>query len=298
MTLTQTLAGIAYDPQIRGILVVGVGVVVLMGSVYLLLATNLGNRLGFMLALTGFFGWMTILGMFWWIRPSATGPAGDPPKWTVEEVNYGDLGQALLSDAHDLDTSDLPPPADLRKLSVEDFEKVATEEEKFLNEWKLIPESDTAYGEAKATVDAELTNGNYLGIDDSSDYVGTYAFETGGKPGRKSDSVIDRIGNKITNTLRIKSPPHYAIVQVCPTTLDSRPEAAAVGQPPPTLECDEGADVISVVMVRDLGQRRTLPALITLISGLMFGLLCYMLHVRDRVVIEHRSAPLPAPTRG
>jgi hypothetical protein len=298
MTLTQTLAGIAYDPQIRGILVVGVGVVVLMGSVYLLLATNLGNRLGFMLALTGFFGWMTILGMFWWIRPSATGPAGDPPKWVVEEVNYGDLGQAVLSDAHDLDPSDLPSPADLRKLSAEDFEKTATEEEKFLNEWKLIPESDTAYGEAKATVDAELTNGNYLGIAASSDYVGTYAFETGGKPDRKSDSVVDRIGHKITNTLRIKNPPHYAIVQVCPTTLESRPEAAAVGQPPPTLECDESADIISVVMVRDLGQRRTLPALITLISGLMLGLLCYMLHVRDRVVIEHRSAPLPAPTRG
>jgi hypothetical protein len=298
MTLTHTLAGIAYDPQIRGILVVAVGVVVLMGSVYLLLATNLGNRLGFMLALTGFFGWMTILGMFWWIRPSATGPAGDPPKWVVEEVNYGDLSQAILDKARDLDPSDLPSPADLRVLTPAKFEDVATEEEQHLHEWKLIPESDTAYGEAKAVVDAELTNGNYLGIAASSDYVGTYAFETGGKPERKGDSMLDRIGYKITDTLHITSPAHYAIVQVCPTTLDSRPEAAAVGQKPPTPECDESADTISVIMVRDLGQRRTLPALVTIISGLMFGLLCYMLHVRDRVVIEHRSAPLPAPTGG
>jgi hypothetical protein len=30
----------------------------------------------------------------------------------------------------------------------------------------------------------------------------------------------------------------------------------------------------------------------------MFGLLCAMLHARDRVVAEHRSAPLPAPTGG
>lgn len=299
MTLTHTLAGIGWDPQIRGILVVAVGVVVLMGSVYLLLATNVGNRLGFMLALAGFFGWMTILGLFWWIKPSATGPAGDPPKWVVEEVNHGDLSQAILGEAHDLDTSDLPSPAELRELTPEQFEEVAVEEEQFLNEWKLIPESDTAYGEAKAVVDAELTNGNYLGLDASSDYVGTYAFETGGKPSRDGDSVLERIGHHITNTFaHPTSPPHYAIVQVCPTTLDSRPEAALPGQAPPTPECDESADTISVIMVRDLGQRRTLPALITIISGLLFGLLCYMLHVRDRVVAEHRSAPLPAPTGG
>jgi len=299
MTLTHTLAGIAYDPQIRGILVVGVGVVVLMGSVYLLLGTNLGNRLGFMLALAGFFGWMTILGMFWWIRPSATGPAGDPPKWVVEEVNYGDLGQAILDKAHDLDTSDLPEPADLRALTPDQFEDVAAEEEQFLQEWKLVPESDTAYGEAKAVVDAELTNGNYLGIDASSDYVGTYAFETGGKPEREGDSMLDRVVYKVTDTFaHPTSPTHYAIVQVCPTTADSRPEAAAPGERPPTPECDESADTISVIMVRDLGQRRTLPALITIISGLLFGLLCYMLHVRDRVVVEHRSAPLPTPTGG
>ena len=299
MTLTNTLAGIAYDPTIRGILVVVVGVVVLMGSVYLVLATNLGNRLGFMLALAGFFGWMTILGMFWWIRPSATGPAGDPPKWEVEEVNYGDLGQAILEKAHDLDTSDLSSPADLRELTPDQFEEEAAKEERFLHEWKLVPESDTAYGEAKAVVDAELTNGNYLGIDASSDYVGTYAFETGGKPERKGDSMLDRIGYKVTDTFaHPTSPAHYAIVQVCPTTADSRPEAAAPGERPPTPVCDESADTISVIMVRDLGQRRILPALVTIISGLMFGLLCYMLHVRDRVVVEHRSAPLPAPTGG
>jgi hypothetical protein len=298
MTLVNTLAGIGWNPEIRGLLVVVVGVVVLMGSVYLLLATNIGNRLGFMLALTGFFGWMVILGLFWWIRPSATGPAGSPPKWVVEEVNYGDLQQAILTEAHDLDTSELPSTEDLRELTPAQFEDVAVEEEKLLNEWKLIPESDTSYGEAKATVDAELTNGNYLGIDASSDYIGLYAFETGGKPERSGDSLVDRIGHKITNTLRITHPPHYALIQLCPTTLDSRPEAAEPGQPPPTLECDRDADVISVVMVRDLGQRRTLPALITTISALLFGLLCYMLHVRDRVVIEHRSAPLPVTTGG
>ena len=40
--MVHLLAGIAWDPQIRGFLAVAVGVVVLMGSVYLLLVTNLG----------------------------------------------------------------------------------------------------------------------------------------------------------------------------------------------------------------------------------------------------------------
>ena len=49
----EIIAGIAWNPGIRGILSVLVGVVVLMGSVWLLLASNVGARLGMLLALTG-----------------------------------------------------------------------------------------------------------------------------------------------------------------------------------------------------------------------------------------------------
>ena len=51
------------------------------------------------------------------------------------------------------------------------------------------------------------------------------------------------------------------------------------------------------MLVRDIGQRRLPAALITLGSGLIFGLLCVMLHKRDRRVIEHRSAPTARPRR-
>src|SRR5690606_22243927 len=44
------LAAIQFDPHIRGVLVVLVGVVVLFGSVYLLVATNTGVRTGFLIA--------------------------------------------------------------------------------------------------------------------------------------------------------------------------------------------------------------------------------------------------------
>jgi hypothetical protein len=292
MTLTHTLAGIAWDPQIRGILTIVVGVGVLMGSVYLLLATNVAHRLGFMLALTAFFGWMTIHGMIWWIYPPGNGPAGRIPSWEIEEINHGDLSEAALSEAHDLDSSDLPAPAELRELTTQEVEELSDEEADRLDEWRLLPEGDAARGEAQTTVDAALAEGIVPGLASTEDYVYLYAFDTGGKPGRKSDGVFDRVANKVTNTLSITSPPHYAIVQL----QAAREQEAVPGEPPPVAEPDPDAEVISVVLVRDLGTRRLPAALITVGSGLVFGLMCMMLHKRDHRVGEHRALPLPATT--
>jgi hypothetical protein len=297
MTLTNTLAGIAWDPQIRGILAVAVGVVVLMGSVYLILGTNLGNRLGFLVALASFFGWMVILGLFWWIKPSETGPQGRVPSWEVEEINTGDLAQAELDEARSLaDLPQLPEPEAIADMSEAQFEEAATEVEPELSGWTLVSPADPARGEAQSVVDETITDGSYPGIDSTDDYVTQYVFETGGKPERESDAVVDRIANKITNTLRITHPPRYMVVQLCPSLAETRVEAAPPGQAPPGPECDQNADRVSVVLVRDLGQVRTLPALITLGSGLIFGLLCMMLHVRDKQAAENRAAPLPPVT--
>ena len=52
---------------------------VLMGSVYLVIATNLGARLGFLVALTGLFGWLALMGGIWWIY--GIGYKGAAPEW-------------------------------------------------------------------------------------------------------------------------------------------------------------------------------------------------------------------------
>ncbi len=294
MTLDPTFAGIAFDPQIRGILVVLVGTVVLIGSVYLLLATNVAHRLGFLLVLTALFGWMTIHGLVWWLYPPGQGPIGTLPSWQIEEINHADLSQALLVDAHDLDTSGLPPTDEVDDATPEQIEQINEQFADDLNEWELLAASDAARGEAQTTADAALTEGVIPGLEETTSYVHRYVLETGGKPQRESDGVWDRITNKIGNTLRITSPPHYAIVQVQPAT----EQATVVGEPPPPPEADPDAEIISFVMVRDLGERRLPAALLTIGAGLTFALLCVMLHQRDRVVAEHRSAPLPAPTGG
>jgi hypothetical protein len=294
MAPVPTLAGIAFDPQIRGILVVLVGVAVLIGSVYLLLATNVAHRLGFLLVLTALFGWMTIHGLVWWLYPPGQGPIGKLPSWQVEEINHADLSQALLDEAHDIDTSNLPSTEEVDDATPEEIEQINEQFADDLSGWELLAAADAARGEAQTTADAELAEGVVPGLEETTSYVHRYVLETGGKPQRDGDGVWDRITNKIGNTLRITSPPHYAIVQVQPAT----EQVVEPGEPPPPPEADPDAEIISFVMVRDLGERRLPAALLTIGSGLTFALLCVMLHQRDRMVAEHRSAPLPAPTGG
>ena len=93
MTTIDFLAAITWTPGVRGILVVAVGVIVLMGSVYLLLGTNMGFRLGFQVALAGLLGWMAIMGVIWSMY--GIGYLGRTPVWVVKEVNYDNMAEAF-----------------------------------------------------------------------------------------------------------------------------------------------------------------------------------------------------------
>src|SRR6188508_213034 len=79
-------AGLAFNPGFKGILVVATATAILGGSVYLLLATNMGARLGLLVALAGLFGWLTILTLTWWIQPPGNGPRGTNPSWHPVEI--------------------------------------------------------------------------------------------------------------------------------------------------------------------------------------------------------------------
>ena len=182
MQLIPTLAGISWNPEIRGILSVLVGVLVLMGSIYLLLATNLASRLGFLLALTAVFGWLTIHGTIWWLYPPGTGPAGRPPSWEVQEIVYGDLTNSMLEKAQGIDTSGLPSPDDVDELTPEEVEALSEEHADDLDGWELLAASDASRGEAQTALDAVLAEGAVPGLEEADARVYTYTFETGGKP--------------------------------------------------------------------------------------------------------------------
>jgi hypothetical protein len=79
-------AGLSFDPAIRGILVVTIAVAILGGSVYLIVATNTGARLGLLITLGSLFGFLSILTGYWWIQPPGIGPRGQDPTWKPVEI--------------------------------------------------------------------------------------------------------------------------------------------------------------------------------------------------------------------
>jgi hypothetical protein len=286
--LLHTLAGIAWDPQLRGFLTVAVGAVVLLGSTTLLLATNIGSRLGVLLAATAFFGWLTIMGGVWWVYGNI-GMLGEIPSWKVVETVYPGTEAAGTDEAHTLDTSGLPPAAELNDMEPTKLAEIQDDLEKTTGGWKLLPESDPAFGEAKAAVDAYFLAhpDETLEVKAAEDYIATYSFEQGGKEGLPANpSRVDRLWKKFKNTfLELTHPPHYAIIQVQPVVK----QEAEAGQPPPKPKADEDKPVVSVIMERDLGSRRLPGAMLTLFSGIMFAVLATQLHRRDQRVAEVRA---------
>ena len=64
---------------------------------------------------------------------------------------------------------------------------------------------------------------------------------------------------------------------------------AVPGAAPPRPRVDPNATPAAVVMVRDLGSLRLNPAVFTIASALLFGLLVYQLHTRDKELMAKRE---------
>ena len=54
--MSAALLAINWEPELRGVLTVILGTVAFMGTVYLILGTNIGARLGFLVVLCGLAG--------------------------------------------------------------------------------------------------------------------------------------------------------------------------------------------------------------------------------------------------
>ncbi len=87
-------------PTILGVLVVVCAVGLFCGSVYLLLGTNLGARLGFLVAFTGLMGFLLILSTLWITTASPLNTLkGRIPQWKVQQV-VTDLDKAKVARGH------------------------------------------------------------------------------------------------------------------------------------------------------------------------------------------------------
>ena len=303
-------AGLAFNPGFKGILVVATGTAVLGGSVYLLLATNMGARLGLLVAFAGLFGWLSILTLTWWIQPPGNGPRGTNPSWKPVEIYVSGGGNPQTEVLASLPAEITPTPEqiiaehpemlkdfpDPTKASLTDIagafpdilaEYVTSQD---LGGWRVTPAASA--GEAQAAADVALTTNSGF-FEATTDYKKLSVFEFGGKPTRDEycpneehphnlipDDLICRIQYKINKVVGFKHPTHYAVVQVQQVI----PQVTKEGEAPPIPIVDTSKPVVSVVLVRDLGNVRLLPAIYFVICFSLFVVFVLLLHYRDKTL--------------
>lgn len=302
--LSQLLAVWAWSPGMRGVLTVAVAIAILIGSVYLIVSTNSGWRLGFLITFTGLMGWMFIMSMVWAMY--GIGWQGRAASWHVKEVNTGDLTVATQGQASALpDPDSLPDPEDIladdpalakqfpeqegvRRPTLGDLisaKPELAEQFQYPEGWHLLATSDAQTGEASAAASTYLTEAKIF--DSASDFVVTDSFSRGGKEQRTDDSTLGRIWFKIQRIVSWPAghPAHWAAVQVRPVV----PQVTLPGEPPPLAKADESAPVTTVIMERDLGTKRLNAVWIALTTGVLFAIGANTLHRRDRRVADARA---------
>lgn len=306
--------GVGFDPFFRGLLSVLVGVVVLIGGSYLLVATNTGSRLGGLIAAGQLFGWLFLMGIVWTVY--AIGWTGEGESWTLVEVNVDsplrdadgltlaeqervqELGIALESfSLEDAITSDDPDQRQAEAV------QIARENPQLLADWRYLAASDPQRGEASASAEEYLIEESVYGS--TAEFVPlTYAaFTTGGKPELDPDIAADdaeqsawvesftdlpaRVWHKIDTTFIHFWHPQELVAIQFQGVID---EPTLPGEPPPVAAPDAAKATVTVVMERDrggpipalIGGTRFVPFLFTLFNGILFAVICWVMDVRDR----------------
>ena len=328
---------ISWNPEIRNILSLGVGVGILVGSVILLLSTNTGPRTGMLIGLAGLLGWMTIMGMIWWMYSgspaSLGGMKGTPSHWRVVDVNVGDLQTSTNTEAQKLPTQNeadlvkqilaahpelekkVNPDAKPDKVTtiselVEADAAVATEfhlEPSDLNGWHMLVPSNPQRGDAQAVADTELGPDGKKIFTASADYKVLEVYDIGGKENDYPvpEHAVCKGANPITSdgpqpfnvgcwhhvlnwfaTTFHTNPEHFAVVQVQRVI----PVTTVPGETPPSPQLDPNAPIVSVVMIRSLGDVRFPGFVLFVVAGTLFGITCNTLHRRDKRMARARAA--------
>ncbi len=305
--MLSLIDGLGFDPFIRGLLSVLVGVVVLIGGTYLLVATNSGSRTGGLIAGSALFGWMMLMGIFWTVY--GIGWRGTPPTWQLVEIIPNSLDVAESPRAQDLgfaldevSPADGVTSADPDIAQAEAVAYVSGNEREFAD-WRYLSTSDPTRGEATSFASEYLSE--FEIYDSASAYLPLQfgAFNIGGKPlldpeisandptrNQWVETFTDapkRVLHKLdTMTLHAIHTEELMVIQV-QGVVD---QATLPGEAPPVARVDPEKPVYNVVMKRDrggplpwlFGGLRFTPAMFATFNGIMFAVFTYALHVRDK----------------
>ena len=256
--MLSTLFAVNWQPELRGIVVVLIAAVVLIGGTYLVVGTNVGARLGFLLVIAAFFGWMMTMGAIWWTY--GIGLKGQEPFWHPAEPVTIVRDSSLMVGAEILKVEPTlggDPVSNAASISTQ----LQTEG------WHLLDEADPQRGQAVAASDAilqleakEFPAGSYLSV---------AVYDRGGERWPKINDSLDFFA--------FFHKPRYALVEVAPVV----PQRVEPGRAPARPVVDTAQPHRYVHMLRDLGAKRQPAMFITFGSGLIFLMLCWLLHRRD-----------------
>jgi hypothetical protein len=253
-------------PTILGVLVVVAAIVLFCGSIYLLLGTNLGARLGFLVSFTGLMGFMVILTALWCTTASPLNTLkGRPASWEVKEV-VTDLDKAKLDEARGIDTK-------ANRLDPKD-ESSEIANVKAAVDAALVTKVDLP------TAHVEPNDNRFAKFADVTKYEILQTYEIGG-------SNPQFWKGEFTHTEKV------AVMQFCEVA--PQPVDRAFGLPPLPPECLQGGEEGYVVLVRDLGSVRFPPFVAFLLTSILFVLGLLMLHWRERDEQEAETAAQAPP---
>ena len=266
-----SLLAINWEPELRGIVIVAISVGVLIGGTYLVVGTNLGARLGFLVVLAGLFGWMATMGAIWWTY--GIGLKGREPTWQPAEPVTIVREASLLNSAEILE-SPITGTGDVANDAINAAAALQSEG------WLMLEESDPRRGQAVAASDEiiqreaeELVAGEYMSF---------AVYDKGGERWPKINESLDFVA--------FFHKPHFALVEVAPVI----PQRTEPGRAPAKPVVDETQPHRYVHMVRDLGSKRQPAIFITIGSSIIFLLLCRILHQRDLNLRQNLNEQSPA----
>lgn len=265
MTLLSTILSITWKRELHGIIITVIAVAALPGTIYLLLGTNLGARLGFLVSLAGLFGWMATMGFVWWAY--GIGLKGKEPVWKPSEVIVADADLRGLG----LDYGGQP-------LADDPVARAGQNEVALTADgWQKLAEDDPRRALAIAGADEIIQKEAELYT--AAEYKAVAVYDKGGK------RYPLLFGRTELDFLAFWHKPHFAIVEVAVV----EPVYAEPGRAPRPPVVDDSKQHTYVKMVRDLGDKRKNSAFIGIGSTIVFAVLCWMLHARDRTVAANRA---------
>lgn len=271
MRTFASLFALNWNPQLRGYMAVIVGAGILCGSVYLILGTNLGARLGLLVSIAGLTGWMVLMGIIW--AAYGIGRTGAPPSWKAKDIIVGT--DKLIESRY--------------KVAQDPSIATLTVEAGRQNGWIRLADDSGARGQAVAAADEILQFD--AEILKAGDYLPQAVYDYGGERWPnieiKDVEIAGReFGNWNFDYIAFFHKKHYAIVQVKPVIKQS----AEPGRAAPKPVVDPSAPDYFVLMERDRGSKRRPAFLMTLGSAILFGWSVMAMNRRERDLMANKAA--------